>query len=249
MFKKKKEEEDFVQYQVNDDFISGDEVDWDNVLNSSESKKKKRRKSIKTQNKGSDETYKEEIDFDFTEENKTTKPVGIRINIKVFIGIVFYLFCCIIGGIITTYDSNSTPQVINVELREQRRAFNKIESDYKDLYNIIAQVNSIDSSLEEASLNDSFNYAVKYKDIISIVEERKTEVSGATYSEDYKFMREIATAIYKSLNQYLTLMSNGMSSQNSTYIKQASEYKVKYKAQFEKYTSNINQFKEQVKLN
>ena len=234
MIRKRKEEE-YVSYQVNDDFTSGEEVNWDEVIGDEEKPKKKKTKRRKN----------EDLDYDFEKKEKK----GLRINIKVFIGVAIYGCFLGLGALITTYTTNNNPQVIPVALREDRNEFKKAESDYRDISKVITEIDKIDSLRKSSSENESFQYAIDYKEVSELISKSKKEIEGTNYSQDYVFMQTIASQIYENIYQYLILMSDGMSTQNAKYVVQAEEYKQKYKIQFEKYTDNIEQFETTVKYN
>lgn len=237
---RKKREEEYVSYQVNDDFTSGEEVNWDEVIGNEEKPKKK-----KTKRRKNEILQDEDLDYDF----EKTKKKGLKINIKVFIGVAIYGCFLGLGALITTYTTNSSPQVISASLREDRNEFKKAESDYKDISTVITEIDKIDSLRKSSSENESFQYAIDYKEVSELISKSKKEIEGTNYSKDYIFMQTIASQIYENIYQYLTLMSDGMSTQNAKYVVQAEEYKQKYKIQFEKYTDNIEQFETTVKYN
>lgn len=240
MFFKKKEEEEFPTYQVNEDFTSGNEVDWDKVIDNSFKENKSKKKSRKKQ-KGV--VQENTIDYNFDEE----KP-KLRINTKIFVGVLIYICFVGLGAFLTTYTSNNIPQVINVELREKRAEIKKIENTYEDISNIITQIDKINDTLKTSSVNDSFEFATEYGKLATIASDNKKTLEGTSYNDKYVFMQKIASNIYQNLYQYLTLMSNGMSAQSGTYINQAQEYKQKYQNQFVKYTTNLEQFKEAAEI-
>lgn len=239
MIRKRKEEE-YVSYQVNDDFTSGEEVNWDEVIGNEEKPKKK-----KTKRRKNEILQDEDLDYDFEKKEKK----GLRINIKVFIGVAIYGCFLGLGALITTYTTNNNPQVIPVALREDRNEFKKAESDYRDISKVITEIDKIDSLRKSSSENESFQYAIDYKEVSELISKSKKEIEGTNYSQDYIFMQTIASQIYENIYQYLILMSDGMSTQNAKYVFQAEEYKQKYKIQFEKYTDNIEQFETTVKYN
>lgn len=239
MIRKRKQEE-YVSYQVNDDFTSGEEVNWDEVIGNEENPKKK-----KTKRRKNEILQDEDLDYDFEKKRKK----GLKINIKVFIGVAMYGCFLGLGALITTYTTNNNPQVIQVSLRENRKDFKKAESDYKNISKVITEIDKIDSLRKSSSEKESFQYAIDYKEVSELISKSKKEVEGTNYSQEYVFMQTIASLIYENIYQYLTLMSNGMSAQNAKYIIQAEEYKQKYKIQFEKYTDNIEQFETTVKYN
>ena len=252
--KKNEDEDEIVSYQINDDFVSGEDIDWDNYIDSTNTKKRKKEKQKReTKEKiksatSHNERVSEEINYNFQNDESKENPNKNKIGIKVFIGILIYTIFVCFGGFITTYDVNNNPQVVSPSLREKRAAYKDIEARYQNLYSIINQINDLDNSLQSASASDSFDYAIKYKNLTTNITEDKKNVNSITYPDEYKFMQEIAVSIDESVSQYLVLMSNGMSAQNSDYINEAATYKEKYQSQFAKYSDNMEQFKKNVQL-
>lgn len=252
MFGRKKQDDDgFMEYQINNDFMSGEDVNWDDYLNGvdeSRNKKSKKKNNVRQNRRSAESQFEysyDEMSFDF--ENEIPKEKGLNINIKVFVGLFLYISLVVFGGFMTTY-SKGQPQVIGVELREQRMSYNQINSHYTNMETTIEEIDKLDATLNKDAAAQSFNYAISYKKLAEIIELNVKEIEGTRYDKDYVFMKDIAIETYKNINQYLLLMSNGMSAQNADYIKQAAEYKVKYKGQFNKYTDNVNKFKKIVRL-
>lgn len=229
---RKNKKNDYIEYQVNDDFNNDNATDWDTYLENIDNKNKK----------NTDSEYNNELDFNFDDSKHKFK-----LNVKLCIIIFLYIMFVGLGGFLTTYKDNQ-PQLINVELREKRSEFKKIETHYNNMYNIVLEIDRIDASLKEASPDESLNYAVAYKDLADIVDKNIKDVDGTKYNNDYIFMQKSASAIYKNLKEYLTIMSDAMSAQNGGMIKQALSYKDKTRIQFEKYTDNINKIKESLDI-
>lgn len=184
-----------------------------------------------------------------TKKNKKHhKKNKLRFNFKIFIGVILYIIFVVFGAVSTTYDSYNKPQVINVALRAERKEFEKVNNDYENIYKIIQEIDNLDSDIEKSSVEDSFAFATKYKNLINVINVCNNQVKGVTYADEYSFMQSIAEAICKNMGEYVTLMSNGMSAQNSGYFQEAAEYKQNYLTQFKKYSDNLKQFKKAVKL-
>lgn len=247
MFRKnKRDDEEFISYQVNDDFISGEDVNWDEYLNSVDEIKNKSNKNNKRKKTTYDNPYEysyDELTYDFDE--KPNKKLGF--NVKIFVLCLLYIIFVCFGAYTTTYFQGK-PQVINVVLREQRAEFKKVENHYKVLATIVSEIDRLDNEVNQSSTSESFRFAIEYKMLGETVEQNLKEVQGSGYNGDYAFMQFIAIEIYTNIQHYLTLMTNGMSAQSGTYLNQAKPYKEKYLIQFGKYEDNIMKFRKLVIL-
>lgn len=259
MWKRKNlnEDNDYDIYQVDEDFVSGEDIEWDDYLDAVdkeiEEKDKKNKYKNKRQRKHGvmerDNEYNaDQLDFDYDNIQKKDNSKKVKIAIRVGVILLIYAIFVGFGALSTTYRKDNTPQVINVSLREQRVNYYQVKEDYDNMHEILKRIDSIDYSLEESSSDSSFNFASTYTDMANLVKETAEGAAGKSYPEDCKFMQAINKEIYTNAYQYLVLMSNGMSAQSSDYLSQALQYKDTYLAEFKKYSDNINKFTKTVQL-
>ena len=210
-------------------------------------KKKKENEEI-IQNYQVNDFYEEPIEssynsynsFQYNDENIQKKKTKIP-YIVIAITLIYAAFIGI--GVLTTTYTNNQPQIISIELRENRKNYQKASSNYNNIKDIIDNLNTIDSKLDSDGVDKSFNYATEYKKYIDTISDLTVQIKGSSYSDNYQFLQEIALAICTNLTKYVNLMSNGMSAQSANYISQARQYKEQYLVQFDKYTANMEQFK------
>lgn len=169
-------------------------------------------------------------------------------KIRTITMITLYVLFLIVGVITTTYDKEKMPQKVDVTLRESRNEFLMVENHFEKQLAVIYEITKLDEKVSESGAENSFMYAVNYKDYGGMIEANVKEVQGAKYSPDYAFMRDINVVIYDNLYKYASMMSDGLSSQNMSYIQEAQKYKSNYNTAFEKYYSNLEQFRALVGL-
>lgn len=255
--RKKSEEETFEVYQVNEYEEEDDEFtlyEEDETQKKGRKKKKKKnppRPSAKETETSDGDFYEfsvENRDYTMTEDEKieSEKKMFYR-KIRIITFITIYILFITVGVITTTY-SQGTPQSIGVKLREMRQEFYMIENHFNKQLAVIYELKQLDEKVDEAGAESSFIYAVSYKDFETLIENNVKEVQGAGYSSDYEFMRDINVVIYDNLFKYASLMSDGLSAQSMSFIQDAQNYKKNYNTAFEKYVSNLNQFRELVGL-
>lgn len=258
MGKKKKSYDDIEFYQANDGY---DEDDAEFSLYDEEVPEKRKKGRLKPQKaartKGNKKPTREYDTYSFSEEDfSETEDERLAIERKRFYrkirltaGAVVYILFLLVGVFSTTYDkSDGVPQEIGVQLREARSEFYMTERHFNQQLSVIYDIKRLDDEVEKAGGSQSFIYAVNYKNYESVIENSVKDVQGAGYSVDYEFMRDINVVIYNNLFKYVNMMSDGLSSQNMTYIQEAQQYKKNYMTAFEKYTTNLEQFRNLVGL-
>lgn len=258
MFRRKKDEDDigFEYYQVNEGFDEEDFLDLDDNDEEKPRKKKVKQKQKKSKKKSNDndEDYADEVEyelgeFELSEEERLQREKKqfmrkVR-NISI---LVLYLLFFVLGTLSTTYSPDGTPQVIDVALRENRAEYKKAKLHYDKQLSVVYEVAKLDDTLSNSETSESFMYAVQYGNFQEVIQEYVKEVQGKGYTADYTFLQDINVVVYDNINQYVTLMSQGLSSQNKIQLDQAMSYRKKYETAFGKYTDNIKQFQNLVGL-
>lgn len=211
-----------------------DDTDWDECIDEYRKKEKKKRKRQPSK--------KNQIEYEDFYNNEEKKAINPKI-IAIIITCIFLYGCFIgVGALLTTY-KDGNPQVVDVNLRELRNEYRGMKKDYDDMYLVIQNLNNINNSISGSDI-DNVKYASEYKQIIDTINSNTKDVQGKTYPSDYSFMQKINNILYENLRNYCQAMSDGMSTQSTSYIKTAQSYKETYEAQFTKYSSNIEKIKE-----
>lgn len=259
MDKKTKSHNDEIEfYQANDGYeddnsefsLYDEEIPVKQKKGKSKRMKPKGKKGKKEPTRKYDNYTFSEEDFSETEDERLAmERKRIYRKIKITAGAVIYILFLMVGIFSTTYNNiDGVPQKIGVSLREARTEFYMTERHFNQQLSVIYEVKRLDDEVEKAGGSQSFIYAVNYKNYEAIIESSVKDVQGAGYSGDYGFMRDINIVIYDNLFKYVNMMSDGLSSQNMTYIQEAQQYKKNYMTAFEKYTTNLEQFRSLVGL-
>lgn len=255
-WRQKPQDEDEIDfYQTNEEYPEEEFSLYDEEL-VEDKKKKTTKKKAKKKKTGSVSPPTEELpsfqyqekDYTMSEDEKeTAERKRFYKKVRRISVVLLYVFFIVVGVLSTTYDTGG-PQTINVNLRESRKEFLSIQDHYNKQVSVLYDLKHLDEKVDKDGAEQSFIYAVNYKDYEGIIEANVKEVQGHHYSKDYEFMRDINVVIYDNLFKYVSLMSDGLSSQNVAYIQDAQKYKKNYMTAFDKYTSNLEQFRKLVGL-
>lgn len=238
MFRRKNKDE-VLQFQVYDeedlDYIHGEDINWDEFIEPT-----KKRYKNKNKTKTNEDFY---MDIQY-QQNKRTRTIHTGIVVFLFLYLIF------VGGgyLLTTFDANNKPQIIDVNLREVRNSYYLAEKHYKGLLQIINLINKYDNELIQANFSNAFEYSIKYQKLTEYCDEGIKQVKGEEYKPDYVHLQLENAQIYDELKTYIQHMTLALSTGNQTEYNTALSYREKAFNHFAIYEKNIKAFKEYVKL-
>lgn len=255
MFNRRNDNE-IPEFLINDDedFVSGEEINWDDYYESPKKKIKGKKQKLAINQPKKDNFSSNNSLFNnenIYDKHEIDKKKAIKKNkFKMIATIVVFIYIVFVGCgyLLTTFDSQKKPQIISVELRELRNNYYLAKKHYDGIWQLMVLMDKYDKELVETNYSDAFTYSVKYQALISYCDEGLKQVKGAEYNVDYRQLQFENAQIYEEIKTYLQSMTMALSTNSQSQFNEALNMRVKIINHFGIYDRNMKQFRQSVQL-
>jgi len=195
-----------------------------------------------------DETFDIDTDSDSVDEKRI---VRLRTVLLVLVGYIIFLF---IGFLSTSFITNPVtgkkePQIITVQLLEERKSYTLLKEYYLILKNLLQKTQEIDEQLQTAQEDQMFIYATKYESLLPTIDKHIPKVKGLVIDSKYEILLDQLINLYvNDLPIYLQKMGAALSKRDNNTLSEALSWREQIIVDFEQLRSNMKSFASIIKL-
>lgn len=211
-----------------------------------------RKKDVDYTTYEADEAY-----YDDTMENEDSASWDKRsfaVSTKIVVALIIYVFFLVIGIFSTSFVSNPVTgvkeaQIITVQMHEEHVSYNLLKEQYLIIRDLLTQTQKIDSGFQESHGDQSFIYATKYENLLSVIDKNIPKAKGLAVDSKYNTLLNQVVNIYTNdLAIYLQKMTTALSQQDQTAFLEAMSWREQTITDFEKLRKNMKAFASAVKI-
>lgn len=187
------------------------------------------------------------------EEIVVRKKLGFLAIAVLVLGV--YVVFLVIGVFSTSFIKdevgNKNPQVITLEMREERESYGQLKAQYKILEGILLDIQELDAEFASSLSQDedkSFMLSTKYQEILPRIDKQLPKVRALVVHAKYEPLRTQVTKVYTDISYYLQKMAKSLSEKNGTTLQEAISWNLAAYADFSQLRFNMGEFAKIIKL-
>lgn len=189
--------------------------------------------------------------FDIEDEKEERKKGSSIVKQIVLIVLFFYIVFLMIGVLTTTYiktsDGKRKPQIVSVELREERNYYYNLKNYYMKLKHITDKATEQDTKVKKEE--NLLVLASIYQELLEQLDKNWTGLKGVTVPERYSPLKKVIIEAYNTTSIYLQRMSVGLTEKDKSKLNDGLKvWKVNAQESQENIKQNMIYFAELVKI-